>query len=74
MMKMLTILKASYSDEVFRKALAEGQHWHGGCSCFFKQMDIAFSDNSPRDKALSKLNTLRQGTRSFNELAGPHGS
>jgi hypothetical protein len=29
-------------------------------------------DNSLRDKALS--NTLRQGTRSFNELAGPHGS
>ena len=35
---------------------------------FFKKMDIAFLDNSLRDKALSKLNTLRQGTRSFNEL------
>ena len=35
---------------------------------FFKQMDIAFQDPSLRDKALSKLNTLRQGNRSFSEL------
>jgi hypothetical protein len=35
---------------------------------YFKQMDIAFLDPSLRDKALSKLNTLQQGNRSFSEL------
>jgi hypothetical protein len=35
---------------------------------FFRQMDIAFLDTSLRDKALSKLNPLRQHNRSFSEL------
>ncbi|KAK9364578.1 hypothetical protein V1509DRAFT_667903 [Lipomyces kononenkoae] len=35
---------------------------------FYMQLSIAFEDQAQRDKALNRLNTLRQGSRSFNEL------
>jgi hypothetical protein len=35
---------------------------------FFKQLRVAFRDPSIHQKAIIKLNTLRQGNRSFNDL------
>lgn len=35
---------------------------------FFDQLKIAFQDPAFQDKALTRLNTLRQGNRSFNDL------
>jgi hypothetical protein len=35
---------------------------------FFQQLKTAFQDPALKDKALTKLNTLRQGNRSFNEF------
>ena len=36
-------------------------------SNFFRQMQLAFKDPTPREKALNHLNSLRQGNRSFSE-------
>ncbi|KAK9326469.1 hypothetical protein V1520DRAFT_158094 [Lipomyces starkeyi] len=35
---------------------------------FYKQLKIAFEDPAHKDKALNRLNTLRQGNRPFSEL------
>jgi hypothetical protein len=35
---------------------------------FFSQMQLAFKDPTLREKALNRLNSLRQGNRSFSEL------
>ncbi|KAK9323108.1 hypothetical protein V1517DRAFT_373280 [Lipomyces orientalis] len=35
---------------------------------FFAQLAVAFEDPARKDKALNRLNTLRQGNRSFGEL------
>lgn len=35
---------------------------------FLKQMDLAFLDTEMQEKALAKLNNLRQGNRSFDDL------
>lgn len=37
-------------------------------SNFFSQMQLAFKDSTLREKALNRLNSLRQGNRSFSEL------
>ena len=37
-------------------------------AAFFEQIRFAFKDHAIRDKAIAKLNTLRQGRRSFQEL------
>jgi hypothetical protein len=42
-----------------------------GCitkAAFLEQIRFAFRDHAIRDKAIAKLNTLRQGRRSFQEL------
>jgi hypothetical protein len=35
---------------------------------FFKQLSQAFGDPRSREKALKKLNTIRQGSRPFGEF------
>jgi hypothetical protein len=37
-------------------------------AAFLEQISFAFKDHAIRDKAIAKLNTLRQGRRSFQEL------
>jgi hypothetical protein len=35
---------------------------------YYRQLEIAFEDTALKDKALNRLNTLRQGNRPFGEL------